>query len=70
MVFDAPILQYHLNNDKDDSLEFAGDIFERSNYGFAIKNDSPLREKIDRAMLKLIESGLVDQLKTKWFGST
>lgn len=69
VVFDAPILQYHLNNDKDDILEFAGDIFERANYGFAVKRDSPLREQINQAMLKLSENGLVDQLKTKWFGS-
>jgi ABC-type amino acid transport substrate-binding protein len=69
VVFDAPILQYHLNNDKDDNLEFAGDIFERANYGFAVKRDSPLREQINQSMLKLSENGLIDQLKTKWFGS-
>lgn len=69
VVFDAPILQYHISKDKDDILEFAGDIFERANYGFAVKRDSPLREQINQAMLKLSENGLVDQLKTKWFGS-
>ena len=69
VVFDAPILQYHVNKEKDDILEFAGDIFERANYGFAVKRDSPLREQINQAMLKLSENGLVDQLKTKWFGS-
>lgn len=70
VVFDAPILQYHINNDKGDDLEFAGDIFERANYGFAVRRNSPLREQINQAMLKLNEDGYVDQLKTKWFGST
>jgi hypothetical protein len=69
VVYDAPILNYYLLKDNDTSLALVGDLFERADYGFALKNGSPLIEPINQAMLDLKERGVIDRLRSKWFGS-
>jgi polar amino acid transport system substrate-binding protein len=69
VVYDYPILNYQINRAKENELQLVGPIFDRANYGFAVENQSPLREKINQVMLKLNENGTIDQLKTKWFSS-
>jgi ABC-type amino acid transport substrate-binding protein len=69
VVYDAPILDYQIHRTKDDDIELVGPMFERANYGFAVKRESPLREQINQVMLKLNENGTIDQLRTKWFGA-
>ena len=46
-----------------------GDLIYAQDYGFAVAQQSPLREKITLSILKLIEDGTVDSLKVKWFGT-
>ena len=45
-----------------------GKIFEPQNYGLALPEGDPLREKINRALLELIESDEMERIKRKWFG--
>ena len=68
VVYDAPILEYYIHGSNAEDLVLVGDVFERSNYGFAVKTGSPLRERINQAMLRLNEKGFSGALYTKWFG--
>jgi len=68
LVFDAPTIIYYEKNDKDSQSEIVGELFEKQKYGVALQQDSPLREKINQAVLKLRESGQYDSFYKKWFG--
>lgn len=67
VVYDAPILLYHLKS-APAKQKLAGRLFERQNYGIALQQSSPHRKSINEALLKLRESGFIDELQTKWFG--
>jgi polar amino acid transport system substrate-binding protein len=68
IVYDAPILEYYIHSSSAEDLALVGELFERSNYGFAVKTGSPLRERINQAMLRLNEKGFSNALHAKWFG--
>ena len=70
VVFDAPILKYYVNKLGPDEFTLVDGLFERNNYGFGLQQDSPLRERINQVLLNLSETGLTNELKTKWFGAT
>jgi len=68
VVFDAPVLKYYVKQSRDDKFTLVPGLFERSNYGFGLQQDSPLRERINQVLLNLNENGVTDELKKKWFG--
>jgi ABC-type amino acid transport substrate-binding protein len=68
VVYDAPNLLYFANGEGKGKVMVVGKIFEPQNYGLAVPQGNPLREKINRAILKLIESDEMKRIKTKWFG--
>ncbi|QIF01414.1 transporter substrate-binding domain-containing protein [Roseimicrobium sp. ORNL1] len=68
VVYDAPMLQYNVNKLQDDKLQLVGTMFDRQNYAFALQQDSPYRERINRALLALSERGVGLELRKKWFG--
>lgn len=69
VVFDAPILSYYLNTTGAGKGQLIGPVFLSENYGFALQSDSPLREPINRVLLRLRENGTYGELLTKWFGT-
>lgn len=69
VVFDAPILSYYVANDGGGRAELVGSIFLRENYGFALQSGSPLREPINRILLRMREDGSYEELYRTWFGS-
>jgi ABC-type amino acid transport substrate-binding protein len=69
VVYDAPNLRYYANNEGRGKVMIVGKIFEPQNYGLAVPEGDPLREKINRALLKLIESDELERIKNKWFGN-
>jgi ABC-type amino acid transport substrate-binding protein len=69
VVYDAPILEYYISKNNATDIELVGGLFEKSNYGFALKQGSPIREPINQVMLQLKENGVIDQIHAKWFGS-
>jgi polar amino acid transport system substrate-binding protein len=69
VVFDAPILQYNLNKMNDENLQLVGPVFERQGYAIALQDGSPLRERINRALLAITERGDGAELRKKWFGA-
>ena len=68
VVYDAPMLSYYLNQSGDTGLQLAGPVFDRQNYGIGVQEDSPLRERLNRALLALNERGFLEELRRKWFG--
>lgn len=70
VVFDEPVLKYYMEKMGPEDLMMAGPLFDRSNYGFALQQDSPLRERINQVLLNLNENGVTNDLKRKWFGGS
>ena len=69
VVYDAPILQYESAKLNDEKLQMVGPVFERQNYAFALQQDSPLREKLNQAILTMHERGIGIELRKKYFGA-
>ena len=63
------VLHYYAKKLGPDKFELVGNLFQKSNYGFGLQNNSTLREPINQTMLKLNETGVIDGLKANWFGS-
>lgn len=70
VVYDEPLLKYYILNDESGSFILANKVFAVSSYGIAFPKDSKLREKVNVALLKLQESGELEKLNRKWFGSS
>ncbi|HYF34052.1 MAG TPA: transporter substrate-binding domain-containing protein, partial [Prosthecobacter sp.] len=68
VVYDAPILQYEVAKSGDEKLQMVGTMFERQNYGFALQQDSLLREPLNQTLLTLHEQGMGVELRKKYFG--
>lgn len=64
VISDFVALKYAEN--QDETLLVFKDIFEHQNYGIVLPYDSPLREAINRKILKLKETKELDRLKQKW----
>jgi polar amino acid transport system substrate-binding protein len=69
VVYDAPILYYHVKNMGGGNQQVVGRLFERQNYGIGLQQNSPHRKAINSALLKLRENGYLEELHTKWFGA-
>ena len=67
VVYDAPVLQYHASNEGRGKVEVVGLTFQRLQYGFAMPADSPFRERVNVALLSLIEKGEYTEIHDKWF---
>ena len=67
LVFDAPTLQYLAAKRGNGVLRVVGPIFDSQKYGIAVADGSPLRKRINRALLELYEDGRYRALYEKWF---
>lgn len=68
IVYDAPVLQHYASRKGKGMVRVVGLLFDEQNYGIALQVRSPYREKINIALLNLIESGAYEELRDKWFG--
>ena len=68
VVYDAPILLYYTAHEGKGKAQTVGGVFHKENYGIVFPSNSPLRKRVNEALLKLKESGAYDQLYVKWFG--
>lgn len=69
VVYDAPVLQHYAARSGRGKVRVVGLMFEEKNYGMALQVRSAYRDKINIALLKLMEEGVYRQIKEKWFGS-
>jgi ABC-type amino acid transport substrate-binding protein len=67
LVFDAPTLQYLATKRGNGVLQVVGPIFAAQKYGIAVADGSPLRKRINRALLEMYEDGRYRALYSKWF---
>jgi polar amino acid transport system substrate-binding protein len=67
MVFDAPTLQYLAARRGGGVLRVVGPIFAPQKYGIAVADGSPLRKRINGALLEMYEDGRYRALYNKWF---
>jgi len=68
IVYDAPVLQHYASKGGRGKVKVVGLIFQEQNYGIALQVQSAYREKINIALLKLMESGVYKEIQDKWFG--
>jgi ABC-type amino acid transport substrate-binding protein len=68
IVYDAPVLRFYANNEGQGKVQLVGPVFRPENYGIALPPDSPLRERINLALLEVIENGEYDETYVEWFG--
>ncbi len=68
VVFDAPVLLYYAAHDGQGKTQVVGDIFRKEKYGIVFPDKSPLRKRVNTALLTLTENGTYQKLYDKWFG--
>jgi ABC-type proline/glycine betaine transport system substrate-binding protein/ABC-type amino acid transport substrate-binding protein len=68
VVYDAPVLQHYAATKGRGKVRVGGLGFQEKNYGVAVRFGSPQRDKVNVALLKLMEEGQYQRIKEKWFG--
>lgn len=68
IVYDSPVLLYYANTEGRGRFQVVGAVFARQDYGIALPTASRNRERIDLALLALIEDGQYDAIFRRWFG--
>ena len=68
MVTQAPLLLYYAAHEGKGRVRVVGPQFESRPLAIMVQLDSPLRKKIDRALVALRENGTYQQIYDKWFG--
>jgi polar amino acid transport system substrate-binding protein len=69
VVFDAPVLLYFAEHEGKGRVQMAGNVFRKEDYGIVFAEGSPLRKRVDEALLGLRENGTYLQIYQKWFGA-
>lgn len=69
VLFDAPVLAYHVAHQGAGDAALVGTVFRNADYGIAFRNGSELRKQADEALLKMRENGDYDLIRDKWFGT-
>jgi polar amino acid transport system substrate-binding protein len=67
VVFDAPVLQYYAANAGKGRVQMVGPLFHKEDYGIVFQPNSPLRKRVNNALLELREDGTYQKLYDKWF---
>lgn len=70
MVFDAPVLQHHVQVGGADQLALVGSVFQREDYGIALPPGSSLRKSINATLLEMRTDGAYDRIYEHYFGKT
>ncbi|MFP3940460.1 MAG: ABC transporter substrate-binding protein, partial [Thermoanaerobaculia bacterium] len=66
-VYDEPILRY-LVRGTDDPFAVLPGTFERQDYAVALPEGSPLREPVNRALLRVIDRPAWDETLERYLG--
>ena len=67
VVFDAPVLQYYAAHEGKGKVQVVGSIFREESYGIVFPASSPLRKRVNNALLSMHEDGTYRILHDKWF---
>lgn len=69
IVGDAPVLDYFAHTRAQHDVSVVGEMFEPEKYGFGIAQESPLRRPLTVELIGADEDGLIEELRTKYFGA-
>lgn len=69
VIGDAPVLEYHVYT-HEAPVSVVGAIFEPDKYGFGLQLQSELTRPLTVAIIGAHESGLIEELKVRYFGET
>lgn len=67
LVFDAPTLQYWAARSGGGALRVVGPVFRPEKYGIVVPVGSPLRKKINEALLGVYQDGTYEEIYARWF---
>jgi ABC-type amino acid transport substrate-binding protein len=70
IVGDAPVLEYYAHTHPERRFDVIGGIFEPDKYGFGLTRNSPLRRGLTVELLGAHERGVVEDLRTEYFGES
>lgn len=70
IIADAPVLEYYAYTNPELPVKVVGRLFEQDKYGFALPLHSPLTRELTLSVLGEVDAGRVEDLKTKYLGST
>ena len=68
VVYDAPILRYQTYQNYPGEAFVLQSTFEKQNYAFALPSNSPLRESVNRVLLRKTSSPSWDEVLATYFG--
>jgi polar amino acid transport system substrate-binding protein len=68
IVGDAPVLEYYANSHPEVPVSVVGAIFEPDKYGFGLPLGSDLTRPLTVEIIGTHESGLLDELRSRYFG--
>jgi polar amino acid transport system substrate-binding protein len=69
IVADAPILEHYAHTNADRRVDVVGNIFHPDKYGFAFPHDSELVHAVTLEILALQETGVLQDMKQRYFGT-
>jgi polar amino acid transport system substrate-binding protein len=61
-------MMFLLNQPERMGLKLVGPMFESFDYGFGLSSGSPLRERLNTAILRMREDGAIDRIREQWLG--
>ena len=67
VVFDAATLQYWAGKQGKGVVQVVGPIFRPQKYGIAVAEGSPLRKRINAALLGIYRDGTYERIYSAWF---
>lgn len=70
MVAASPLLAYYAAHEGKGRVKLVGPVFNSAPVAIELQLESPLRKKIDGALMALRENGTYQQIYNKWFGTT
>ncbi len=68
VIYDLPALEYYANTVGKGRVKLVGPLYDGESYGIAFPKGSPLRDKVNKALGKLMKNGTYKKLYIKWFG--
>jgi len=68
IVYDMPVLKYFVQNKGKKYFQISGKIFDKQSYGFALQQDSPYREELNKHLADFMRTEEYWELHNKWFG--
>lgn len=69
IIADAPVLEYYAYTHPNLPVKVVGRLFEPDKYGFALPRQSPLTRPLTINLLGALDSGEIEELRTKYFGA-